>query len=909
MHQELQTILNITQDKKIRCRHLGLKLGFLLVVAFLTVGLLQGSALAATGLKIYDFATKKETTYTDKQVKVTLDGKTVTKSETPGILVNGIALVPYDDVFKKSDIAAECNYDSAKGTISISKYGKTIEMTIGSKTAKLNGKTVTLTVAPMKIKFVKEGINKVMVPSRYISETLGLKYTWTSSKSTVAIEKTTLTLSYNSGESFEYNGVQGKVTVDGKNINLGNMPSIITNNTAMLRAKGVFTNAAIGATYTYNNAEKTVTLTKENKVLVMTVGSTTAYLNGNAIKMDTAPMIVKNHNVGTSYVMVPGSFTASCLGFDYQWNNTTRTSMITSHKDVTTPGNSSGSNTSPELGDSGVIIEAGTILGQWAIDSSIIAISTGLHELNTEAAVANPALITSVARDYSSLKQNTETFMISANGSMGRITSSQTDKQISILVDNLTTTDMTYQMYGIYSNYVNTIGTYAGQEGQTSIILDLLSSESTYDLLLSPDKQTLYVTVYYNTLTSAVIGTNSTGDYITLTGIKPLKVSLNQSTGYINIELPNTANGLGDINSNLIGSKFINLFYTVGSADRTQLVIGANEGYEYYISEVDNKYSILLLTPGAVQQPSTETQTQPGLSGQVDPSECEIIIPRPDGLTASMITDEDDYFNLSFVLRLNGDYTGLINNSNIINSSSTVKSINVTLNSKNETEIRFKTSKLQGYAYTMDDKYIYVNIGNPKDIYPNIVILDPGHGGGANGAQYYGTNEKDLNFKILYTLGKKYFNQDTSKLKVYYTRITDVDMTLSNRAAFAKQYGADLFVSLHMNANLNRTVYGTEVYYSSSNNSPNRAGLTSKKLADILSDNLSSRLGTKNRGSRAEKYTVVHKNTVPAVLIELGFMSTESDFAKLSNPTFQDKAAKTIYETILEVFNKYPTGR
>jgi N-acetylmuramoyl-L-alanine amidase len=112
-----------------------------------------------------------------------------------------------------------------------------------------------------------------------------------------------------------------------------------------------------------------------------------------------------------------------------------------------------------------------------------------------------------------------------------------------------------------------------------------------------------------------------------------------------------------------------------------------------------------------------------------------------------------------------------------------------------------------------------------------------------------------------------------------------------------------------MNANLNRTVYGTEVYYSSNNNSPNRAGLTSRTMADLFSDRISGNLGTKNRGSRAERYTVVHKNTVPAVLIELGFMSTESDFNKLSDPTFQDNAAKTIYETLLEVFSKYPTGR
>ncbi len=908
MQHELQTILNITKDNTVRSRQLGLKLGFLLVVAFLTLGLFQDSALAASGLRIYNYTTKKESTYTDKQIKVTINGKTVTKQQTPGILVSGIAMVPYNDVFEKSEIAAESNYDKSKGTISISKYGKTLQMTIGSKKAKLNGKTVNLPVAPMKIKFMKDGLVKVLVPSRFISETLGLKYTWISSKSTVAIEKTTLTLSYDGAKKFEYTGAIGKVTVNGKNINLGNMPSIITNNTAMLRAKWVFTNPAIGATYQYDNAKKKLTLTKGNNVLVMTVGDKTAYLNGIATKMDTAPMIIKNYSSDTSYVMVPGSFTASSLGFNYKWDNATKTSVITT-KQPNTPSNAGGSDNSPELGDSGVIIETGTILNQWAADTSIYSISTEFHEISGEAVEANPAVLVSVTRDNSIIKQNAETFKITANGSMGKITSQKAEKQIQIQIANLSTSDITYPMYGIFSNYVNTIGTYNNPSGQTTLLLDLISSEYTYDLSLSQDKQTLYITVYHNTLTSAVIGTNNAGDYVTLTGIKPLKVTINQSTGYLNIDLPYTTNGIGDIYTNLVGSKYINLFYSVGTPDSTQIVIGVNEGYEYYISETENKYSILFLTPGSVQQSPAGTPTQPGISDQVDPNECEIIIPKPDGLNASMITDEDYYFENSFVLRLMGDYTGSINSSNIINTSNRVKNISVNLNSNNETEIRVSTSKLQGYEYTMDDKYIYINVGDPKEIYSNIVILDPGHGGGANGAQYYGTKEKDLNFKILYTLGKKYFNQDTSKLKVYYTRIKDVDMSLSDRAAFASKYGADLFVSLHMNANLNRTVYGTEVYYSTNNNSPNKAGLTSKALADLFVDRISDNLGTKNRGSRSERYTVVHKNTVPAVLIELGFMSTESDFNKLSDPTFQDNAARTIYETLLEVFRKYPTGR
>jgi N-acetylmuramoyl-L-alanine amidase len=216
---------------------------------------------------------------------------------------------------------------------------------------------------------------------------------------------------------------------------------------------------------------------------------------------------------------------------------------------------------------------------------------------------------------------------------------------------------------------------------------------------------------------------------------------------------------------------------------------------------------------------------------------------------------------------------------------------------------------LQGYEIFTDEDYIYVNVGNPRDIYKNIVVLDPGHGGTAPGAIYNDVKEKNLNFKILYEIGKNFFNSDPSKLKVYYTRETDVDISLADRAAFADKIGADLFVSLHMNANTNKSVYGTEVYYSNSNNKKNKAGLNSETLAKLFVNNISSSLKTNNRGTRAAQYTVVHKNTVPAVLIELGFMSNSSDFAKITDSSFQYNAAKAIYETLLQVFELYPTGR
>ncbi len=136
-----------------------------------------------------------------------------------------------------------------------------------------------------------------------------------------------------------------------------------------------------------------------------------------------------------------------------------------------------------------------------------------------------------------------------------------------------------------------------------------------------------------------------------------------------------------------------------------------------------------------------------------------------------------------------------------------------------------------------------------------------------------------------------------------------MDIALKDRAAFAEKVGADLFVSLHMNASLTASVSGTEVYYSNNNNKTNSAGLNSSTMATLFVNNLSAGLGTGNRGSRAERYTVVHNNTVPAVLIELGFMSNTNDYNRLIDPVFQEDAVRIIYDTLIQIFHLYPTGR
>ncbi len=905
-----------------------MKVCCLLVTAFLLAGFSSYKADAASGIQIYNYTTKKTTTYADKQVQVIYNGNAIGDIQTPGILVDGIALLPYYDIFKASGIAAECLYNKEKGSISISKYGIEIVMTIGSKNATVNGNAVTLPVAPMKMKYVEAGKTKVLVPSRFVSETLGLGYAWNSNQCTITIEKYTISLAYNNNAKFEYSGVLGKVSVNGKNVDLGPMPSIITNNTAMLRAKKVFSDSAIDADYFYNKTDKTITLIKGENVLIMTVGSKKAHLNNKAVTMDTAPMIVTNYETDNSYIMVPGGFTATSLGYDYKWNNSTRTSMITSQtKPSDTAGNTPVSD--PELGDSGLINEPGTVLNQWSGLSSEYSSYVGIHELN--GASSGLGNIFYASRDYNNVSLNSETFMIVASSAFGKVTANNSGKVITLTAENMTCTDITYQMSGSTSNLINTLGTYNAANNCTTVELEVLSPEYLYNITFSPDNTILYVTVYMNSITSSVVGKNSVGDYLTLTGLIPIKANITVQTGLMIVDLPYTTNSVGSIVSDIIGADYIKQIFISYAANRTQMIISLNEGYQYYTLESGNQFTISFQSPGN-QSDQTGTSDDDDSSGGTDESDIsdgsdlpeapvtaeipevedtsryEIIIPIPAEIDRSQISHEDYYFEKYFVIRITGDYTEFYENNNITQNSSVINKISVSLNSKNQTVLKVATTKLQGYELAVDNSNLYINIGDPREIYKNIVVLDPGHGGSANGAQYYGSMEKEVNFSILYTIGKKYFNSNPSELKVYYTRTSDTNPLLSERAAMVKTFGADLFVSLHMNA-AEATVVGTEVFYSGRNNIKNSAGLSGATLASIFVTSLTDKLGTDNRGVKKEDYTVIYKNTVPAVLVELGFLSTKSEHARLTDQVFQENAAKTIYDTLLEVFEAYPTGR
>lgn len=173
------------------------------------------------------------------------------------------------------------------------------------------------------------------------------------------------------------------------------------------------------------------------------------------------------------------------------------------------------------------------------------------------------------------------------------------------------------------------------------------------------------------------------------------------------------------------------------------------------------------------------------------------------------------------------------------------------------------------------------------------IMLDPGHGGSDPGAVYEGRQEKDDALRLAMAVG------DILKANGYdveFTRTTDVYNTPFEKATIANNAGADLFVSIHRNSSpVNNQYSGVQTLVYDDN------GLKAA-LARNINANL-AKVGFENKGVVERPNLVVLKRTkMPAVLIEAGFINSDTDNA-LFDEKF-DEMAKAIADGIMQTIDQ-----
>ncbi len=221
-----------------------------------------------------------------------------------------------------------------------------------------------------------------------------------------------------------------------------------------------------------------------------------------------------------------------------------------------------------------------------------------------------------------------------------------------------------------------------------------------------------------------------------------------------------------------------------------------------------------------------------------------------------------------------------------------------------------------------------------------IIVIDPGHGGVEDGAiGPSGVKEKEITLDLARRL--KYLLRSVDRsVNVVLTRDEDRLVGLDERAAIANHNKADLFLSIHLNASRGNRASGAETYYLSSaatddearilaalenqsaDSTPrpmitagaehktldlvlwdlaqNKHQATSSALAESVQRHMNELTGTRNRGVRQAPFRVLMGATMPAILVEVGFISNAREEAKFKRSDYLDQVASALTNAVQE---------
>ncbi len=167
------------------------------------------------------------------------------------------------------------------------------------------------------------------------------------------------------------------------------------------------------------------------------------------------------------------------------------------------------------------------------------------------------------------------------------------------------------------------------------------------------------------------------------------------------------------------------------------------------------------------------------------------------------------------------------------------------------------------------------------------VVIDAGHGGKDGGSVRNGLVEK----KLCLDVAKRVETALKSKgLKVVMTRRTDAFVELEQRARIANRMSSSVFVSIHFNGSRKTSISGGEVYYRSSRG---------KLFALAISRSIKSRVAGGVRGIFYADFKVLRETTMPAVLVECGYLSNKREALRCADPAHRQKVADAIVSGLL----------
>lgn len=186
-----------------------------------------------------------------------------------------------------------------------------------------------------------------------------------------------------------------------------------------------------------------------------------------------------------------------------------------------------------------------------------------------------------------------------------------------------------------------------------------------------------------------------------------------------------------------------------------------------------------------------------------------------------------------------------------------------------------------------------------KEHYDFVVLINAAHGGENQGNTVNEYQEKQITLEVGKALEEM---SGKSGIGFFMIRQGDIDISNENRAKMIEKVEPDVVVDLHVNADPdNERTFGTSVIY---NDHFYRPGMTNAQMADIIERNLVAEIQGKAVGifgDSQKKYPLLTMIRVPAVSVEVGYLTNKQESALLKEEKYQKKIALGIYKGIQEV--------
>jgi len=706
-------------------------------------------------------------------------------------------------------------------------------------------------------------------------------------------------------------------------VEVGGLPSppIIVNDSVLVPARAVF--EQMGSTVGWHAGNREVTVFHGSDILLMTIDNTTAWLNGVSMPMPVPPMIVNDST------MIPLRFPAEVFGFDVDWDDSRRAAIINSPSDympwwdgILWEGDEPVLNppeddpdydpfwpgemweihpheeTPPEEGalfdgitlpPPGVVVAApeGTGLAR---DISLAPILTINHPETTITGLRTPR------------ETGTAAYVVVASSPISSVTHFLLpDNRLVVDIHNARAmisgdmfVDPSVPVSGVRASQ------FSNEPRVARVVFDLVGSAE-FNISLSVDRQLLTVSFSPNMITGITAQSDLTSDSLIIQGdvLPSIRIS---TEGFPNFLTLNIDNASLDAQTGMFpAGVFADNFVAGQRPDGTAFV-------QVYMKGDWPSFSL------AHSANSVTLSLNRGITGvRYDSVNRELRISRENGfaIDIAQVQRIDEYLRYRYTMILPFSAHDL-GEGELSVFDGFINSVTLERDAFGGTRLIFDTARVLAFTiYEMPGEYI-IRAQIPRAVNPFIVVIDPGHGGSAPGTSHNGIVEKDLVLMVSHMV-MQMINSNPS-ITGFMTRSEDVNVLNQRRAEFANEIGADLFISIHANAAVNRArevnpaIHGVETWYTiGALEQQGSHSIDSREVARIMQRNMVQTIGAHDRGLMVgNNLVVLRESNMPSALLEIGFLTNPDEARRLATASHQQNVARAIYNGIVEIANRHP---